>query len=432
MRWEQKFGMPVYRMGQSPRARVYANKEGLNEWRNKLINNVHFQKDIDAGESGSRENAGKHLPRPLVKYALITAVLLAPISLVILFKNDVFVSHRPANFHIDGSWLVILNSAGKEIGRFDSGIANLVDEKEYRKHFLAKQEAEELEFIRYLPYIVVEDIDRDGVPEILFSPRSTDDFQTGKIYCLDNSGKLKWAYSAGKELKFGPSTYSSDYVPIGIGVYDVNGDGFLEVLFISHCRGQFPTNISLLSAKGKPLAEYWNVGMINDFGFMDSDGNGNAKIVCAGQNNSFEKPCLIILDPRTMNGCSPHSRGDDCAELGAGTEDYYVLLPLSPVDEIYGPGIAISELDLSKSGNIQCLTTCSGLTYRFNKEFVLQEVYVSNTFEQKYNQAVRQGLLKVPLDKGGITKALRSGITYFDGSNGTWTGRPTMSNRRED
>jgi hypothetical protein len=66
------------------------------------------------------------------------------------------------------STLVILNEKGRELWKYDTGIENLRDELHYKNHVQYKKDSEE-EIFRYLPQIVINDINSDGQKEVLFS-----------------------------------------------------------------------------------------------------------------------------------------------------------------------------------------------------------------------------------------------------------------------
>jgi len=428
-RWEEELGLPIRRIGSSSHARVFARREELDEWRKRISNNLRSEKDHLRDPILSKNEEGKRIRGAPNRHILILAplVILALVSIFIF--SFALVGNNPADFHIEKSRLSILNIKGRDLGRFNTGLENLGDDIFYRDHFQTKKETENPAFIRNMPLLIIEDLDDDGSPEILFAPWTSDGLHVGNIYCLDKTGKIKWEVKTGRELKFGRNTYSKDFVPSGIGVCDLNDDGFKEVVFITHSQKQFPTKISLISAKGEELSEYWNAGQINDYGFADLNNDGITEIILGGQNNSYEQPCLIVLDPRTMKGLSPHSEDHRCLDLEKGTEKYYVRIPLPPVDKLFCPGIAISKIDILRDILIQGLTTCSGLTYTFDKDLNLIDISLSHFFINQYNEGYRENKLRVPFDSNRILDDLESRVLYHEGTADAWTKTPAMSNR---
>ena len=248
-RWERKLALPVHRFDpDSSKTRVFAYKSELDEWLKKDLRTKSFRINI-------REKKAKYF------LLIIPAALL----FLLVFLNMNPSSSVPFNFDIKGSSLLILNEKNSKLWSFDTGLSNLCNEEIYRYHF---QEKRRNDLGGYsIPYLMIKDLDRDGKKEVLFTTQTRDELQEGLLICFDYKGKKLWEFKSGKPLKFGTVSYSSDYRIRGINVYDIDGNGSMEIIVISTNRYFFPSQLVMLNSNGNLLGEFWNSGYLMDYGF---------------------------------------------------------------------------------------------------------------------------------------------------------------------
>lgn len=148
-RWEKEYGLPVHRLSESSKARVFTTKEELDEWfRTKENNKVGYDR-------GRFCFGPKMWSRTLS--ILVFLIVIAAVSFVLLKP---FQSNRPADFTIEGSTLVVLNEKGKELWRFDTELEKLVDEETYRLHFQFKHDNGDR--ARSLPHLITGRISKEN------------------------------------------------------------------------------------------------------------------------------------------------------------------------------------------------------------------------------------------------------------------------------
>jgi len=413
-RYEKKFDLPVHRREGFLRSRVFAYTDEIDRWENKNSKiNSKDQRYIRFSK--------------LRPYLLILAVVALATFLYFVYSR-IARSAQPANFKIDQSTLVILNKLGRELWLFDTQRPNLWDEKEYREGFQRKNDIPDE--LRRLPVLIIKDINHDKLNETLFSVQTTDGLKAGILYCIDSKGTKLWEFRAGREIQLGPQVFSSDFVIIAVDIVDLNNDGNMEIVVISHVREDSPTQVAVLNLEGVLLREYWNVGQFNDYAFEDLNDDGRREILLVGQNNAYRRPCLVVLDVNSMKGISPSKMPFECPELAKGSEIYYLLFPLSELDLFNNPGIALCNINILSNRHIKVETTFSNVIYELNFKLELEYITLSHIFERKYNDAYREGKLKTALDdktKEIIQKKLMNGIDYYDGKN--WTRGGAMSNK---
>lgn len=87
----------------------------------------------------------------------------------------------------------------------------------------------------------------------------------------------------------------------------------------------FPNVVTLLSADGTVLREYWHAGHLPQLVLADLD--GATKIHAGGANNARKAVTLVVLDPDTMGGSSREPPEYQLVGLGEGREVARVFFP---------------------------------------------------------------------------------------------------------
>lgn len=356
-------------------------------------------------------------------YYLIFAAMVIGVSILLLnsflLKNEI-----PANFHIEGSKLIIVDNNNNNLWEYYTGIENIEEEKAYREHFQFRRKR-----IGYsnknLPHIIIKDINNDNQKEILFSTQTQDEFGEGELICFSHKGNQVWRFRAGEELKFGPKVYSQDYRIMGFDAKDLDGDGHLEIIIIAYHRYYFPTQLIILNSNGNKIGEFWNSGQFSDFVIVDLDNDWNMEIVIAGINNEYEKGCLVVFDTSLIEGCSPNDDYFRCENFKPGSEKFYIIFPRTDVDLLVLREESIVQLDILSNRRLSLLTTLSHIFFELDFNLKLQDIRLSNTFRKNHKVAFLEGKVDGPLDEIKYTQNLAQGLLYYDGQN--WVSTPTMT-----
>ncbi|MFX0133499.1 MAG: hypothetical protein ACFFDN_07645 [Candidatus Hodarchaeota archaeon] len=414
LRWEKKYGLPIHRIDQKSRARVYAFIDELDQWLDK----------------GLRKNLKNKYILTLKKiwskfhYFILLSLCIG--ALIILFflllkKNN----STPANFKIENTNLIILDPMEKELWRFDTGLDKLVAERDYRDHFQFKKRLDSIE--DFLPQLIIKDINQNGMKEVLFSTQTQDELNEGKIFCFNHNGILLWDYKTGRELKFGQKVYSPDYRIHGFDTCDLDDDGNHEIIVISMQLTYFPTQLTVLDHKGRILGEYWNSGQIKNYVFEDLDNDGKKEIILSAMNNEYKKGCLIVFDSANIRGSSPQLNNYyKCRDLEEGSEIFYILIPRTDVglmNEIYD---VLPRVDILANHRISTMSGICLINFEFNYELELLDIRLSHTFERLHNKLLLEGKIKSELNREEYRKKLSQGILYFDGKK--WISQRAVSN----
>jgi len=325
-----------------------------------------------------------------------------------LCEGGILAKRRPADFAIDGSFLVILDKQKRELWRWDTGMEDLKPEAFYREHFQVKDRGER----SILPLVMIKDIDGDGRREVLFAPkRNPNQTGEGRLFCFDDKGNERWPpFRAGKELRCGGKAYSHDYRISGFHAHDFDGDGRCEIVVEAAHSPDWPCQLALLDSSGNLLGDYLNAGYLNDFEYCDIDGDGREELIVAGVNNEYRGGCLIVFDPREIRGCSPQSEEFVCEGLEPGSELFYLTVPRTDLAQAEGSYLDdLVLLDISESGGILA-TSGFGVIYDFDYDLRPRQVTLGHGFKTRYEEMVAKRKLTsviVPAYERAILEAIR-------------------------
>ena len=170
IRWEKDLGLPVHRMEGKPKSFVTAYPQELDEWlkkkRNKTVN------------STKRFNWIKK------SYFFIPLFVIILFPIYLLFRE--LGNPQPHAFKIKNSSLIILSEKGKSLWQYDTGIENLQGDAQYQNHYQFKKDPIKKEVAMILPWIVIKDLNKDQKAETLFSLQTQDQYNGGKLICLNH------------------------------------------------------------------------------------------------------------------------------------------------------------------------------------------------------------------------------------------------------
>jgi hypothetical protein len=403
-RWERKLALPVHRFGpDSSKTRVFAYKSELDEW---------LKKDLRTKSSliNIRRKKAKYI------FLLVPAALL--FLIVLLNMNPG--SSVPFNFDIKGSRLLILNENNNKLWSYETGLSNLSSEKYYRMYFQEKRTDEQGAY--RIPHLMIKDLDKDGKKEVLFSTQTRDELQEGLLICLDHRGKKLWEFKTGKALKFGTVSYSSDYRINGIDVYDIDGNGSMEIIVISINRYYFPSQLVILNSKGELLGEFWNSGYLVDYCFTELNKDRGVEFIVSGMNNEYNTGCIIVFDPNDIWGASPQSGEYLCQDLKPGSEKYYILIPPTDVEKFISLRNKIDVIEILNNQNISAKSGAGQIYYEFNFDLELVNLNFSDEYEIMHRKLFSENKITSELNQK-YKKHLMQGLLYYDGQN--WISHPT-------
>ncbi|MFO7865557.1 MAG: helix-turn-helix domain-containing protein [Candidatus Aminicenantes bacterium] len=246
------------------------------------------------------------------------------------------------------------------------------------------------------------------------------DIDQSELIILNRDGMELWRHDFNL-----PTPLDEEYYRQAFRTADLDGDGFLEVILFSNQYMEFPTQMLRLDHEGDILGEYWNSGRFNDIFFYDVQGNGRKDIIVAGKNNEFKAPIIVVFDGEDISGSSPNSGEYASPSLAPGSEKYYIRLPVSEPARALNPHEGTGYIVRRADGSWAFFIYPSGLEYRFDENFRIQEVRTSDTYERLFREAKRAGYITGSPDEAHMEK-LKQGVRYYGGEK--WTAEPAMRN----
>ncbi len=282
--------------------------------------------------------------------------------------------------------------------------------------------------------IIIEDINDDGIKEILYLNTSNlDNIKKRSIYCYQPSNHLMWSYTMPEKNLFYKNqgeNFTDNSMIIAISIISDLNTRFKKILYYGNYNDYFPYNIGLLDCNGKFISEFINSGHTGKISIFDIDNDGKDEIIASGQNNLkiFNCACFIIFDPEFLSGVSPETNpfGDN----RIGLEKYYILLPRTVVLEnanlLTGNesskmprNEASSILNRQKSNTLVSSretndTPSPSILYYFDDKMNLTDIDADDYFEIAYNQLLEKKIIPdITLDE--YLNTLKEKILWWDG-----------------
>jgi len=317
-RWEQEFGLPVYRIDpQSPRAKVHAFRSELDVWRK-----TRYKAAAEAAAAKSRRAA---------RFAAFASLAVLAVLLLALFvagRRDA----DPTQFTVAGSDLVFMDLKGRVL--WTKPVRNPNDLKPV--YLQAPPETDGGDPSRPTPHLVhFQDVDHDGKNEVL----AFLDHENPADRCVafyDHDGRLIWEKRFTFPYVHGEGPLVQDYLVRSLQFEDIDGDGRPEILVLWGHVKRFPSTFLAYDLEGRELISYSHTGQLQFFK-MAATGAGE-RIFLGGTNNLLGcDAVLAALDgkKRTHGLGPPYEIPADLDGDQAALEKYIPRDPERASQEFY-------------------------------------------------------------------------------------------------
>ncbi|HSQ79033.1 MAG TPA: VCBS repeat-containing protein [Candidatus Bathyarchaeia archaeon] len=406
IRWEQRYGLPVHRLDRDSKAKVFAYKDEVDRWlagRSAVV-------DAAAEAQAPVRRSFRFFP------ILIAMIGLGAAAYFLFVHPKAGAPGVPAGFLIRGSQLVVTNAQGRELWSYDTRLRDLYDDSYYREHYQVRGHNRST-YDPVWPYVMIQDLNKDGRPEVLFTPKTKSEAKEGRLTVFDDKGAELWHFDGGRALTFGRDRYRAVYRVWGFDVDDYDGDGESEILVVSIQKPDFPCQVVLLDAAGKVEGEYWNAGYLFDAELADVDLDGVKELMLGGVNNEYARGCLAVFKPGRLHGSSPQiANRYRSPELAAGQQSLYILFPTSDVHAArHAEGDPVNYFWAHEEGGFQAVTTSSHLIYEFDASLRCSYVILATDFQNLHRELTWSGLVHTELDDAYKQDLLGQFRYFFDG-----------------
>lgn len=276
--------------------------------------------------------------------------------------------------------------------------------------------------------ILVTDIDGDASNEVLLTgtARTRTEWAPDTLYCFNQDSTLRWKHGMGSIIAFGKMDFISHSKWYIANFFTVeNGGGAKPRLFVlAHVNPYFPSKLFELNPmNGREQQSYWHPGQLEQVLIHDIDLDGKNEIVLGGINNAYERACIAVLDPSHISGCGPTTPELAPKIVGKGTEEYYLLLPLTKLGETMGEVSynEVNELKLDEDGSITVSThealnsdSPGGILYTIVQNMKVVVATGGDPFLKSHQRLVAEGKLQERLDPE-YWEELKNAVRYWDG-----------------
>ncbi|MBI4907203.1 MAG: hypothetical protein HY820_26500 [Acidobacteria bacterium] len=263
--WEQQRGLPVHRLP-GPRGQVRALISELESWRSC---------DKTAPPLEPSPSATVLRTVPWWAWAGL-ALALTGAAGWLLPRNA-----SPASYRIESTQLLILDGRGNELWRlgFDAPLVVWSSDG------------------TVLTHVEIADLDGDGSPEVLVSGRTpTIRQEEQSLACYSARGNRLWSYQVTSPVRTKDHEFLPPFDVRAFTVKAADARGQRNVAVTSNHRGQYPSQLALLDAKGQVRSAAWHSGHLNAIAAQ-----GNTLLV-SGIRNATREATLLALDATRLAG----------------------------------------------------------------------------------------------------------------------------------
>jgi len=206
---------------------------------------------------------------------------------------------------------------------------------------------------------------------------------------------------------------------------DIDKDGIVEILLNAKFHPYFPDRIILLNNMGKRISEYWHSGHIHHIKVFDIDNDGIREIVATGINNhpKYLCACMAILDVKHISGSSfmtdPLNNGEK------SKEKYYVLFPKTFLTKFnaynFNRGSEILDnlnrtiVEIKDGKANDDPDKDATFLYEFDKNLELKNIAGSTSFYNEYMERSEKGEIEKIPDIVDYLNSLKSKLLWWDG-----------------
>jgi FG-GAP-like repeat/FlgD Ig-like domain len=184
--------------------------------------------------------------------------------------------------------------------------------------------------------LTIQDVDGDGKAEMLFTPRSFGNLETGNLYILEvesgtfanHDAKIRVEYKytdMSKAIEFG----NDGYVPVATKVGDIDNDGLNEIAILGWTNVNSGAGIGFLEVSGidtytpgsiVPISETSLFNVKADMDILDV--NGQKGVIFAGGNSSQRIQNIYVIDNIVSDALVSPS---DLHVISSGLEQFGIM-----------------------------------------------------------------------------------------------------------
>jgi hypothetical protein len=373
-RWEIELGLPVRRINTGRGETVYALVAELESWRSSLEARKladgwdRDEQSTPEGADGSQPGATLHSsPRRLSPMALAAVIGVALIAwsgvwYFAIKSRQAMVSSgagsgpdaapashqkRPADYRVDLDTLVVLDGKKQTlwVKRFEAPLNTEDYGAEARKAGVNK--------------VLLEDLDGNGIPELLFMRQFAQRPLGGDLFCFDADEKLRFSLpTPSRSVRFGDVTYAPPWDGYRLIATGKPGSRVVWAVWV-HQSGEFPCLVQRVSMAGQVLSEYWSAGYVETI--VDAVIDGRPVVLVGAANNDHNGASLAVFPADGVRGSAPAKTHDKtCLDCGPGGPLAVLVFPRSGIPRVCGNVPGVTDVRQDRTGRLRITVADTG------------------------------------------------------------------------
>lgn len=363
-RWEAQ-GLPLHRVPGGRGASVFAYADEIDDWMGK-----RGTSRVEPAAALPPES-----PRVPLRAAGLAAIIIASVGAAWLYVQPGALDLTTLHATATPTDVVLSDGAGRMrvLHRFSPG-AVLVAKTPVR----------------------VEDIDRDGIPEVFvavadYENASTRTVSHGEILNLAPDGARHWRFGFEDVLTFGTGSLAG---PWAVADWQVDRGSPGRLAVSAHDYTWWAAIVAVVKADGTRLGHFVNPGWIESVLWVE----GN-RLAVGGFNNLRDEAVFAVLDGRDISGQAPGSAGTpfDCVSCSGDSPLFYATFARSELNRVTASRFNRAQV-ASADGSIVVTTSETGADrsevnaiYEFDSDLRLTGARYSDRYWDEHRRLELEG-----------------------------------------
>jgi hypothetical protein len=293
--------------------------------------------------------------------------------------------------------------------------------------------------------LLVEDLDEDGVPEVVIGAYSRERHPRMATYILNNNGSVRAVVRPANEVRYGTDAFTGPWLPHRLFVVRGPDGPHLYATFVDGAL--FPTLLLSLDAGGAIEGEFWSDGYVSAVALGER--HDRPALLVAATNNETRGAALALFDSMVPSGSMPaHDSKYRCSGCPAGGPAETLLFPERDIARSVNGTMSIDRLFQEGRGGVRVLVTegpapadghrTSAVWYHLDAAFALTRIEVTIGAVDEHRRQKASGALTHdygPQDRQDLVPACRwiggawtpvtmldtlEGLTHFADERAPW------------
>lgn len=399
-RWEREYGLPIRRVGREGGEIVFAFKHELDFW------SLQADRPREEPTADDPPVVSGGMPAPAVSgvqpaiwswgwRSIGLAILISSAIATLGFRaarTGPSAQSSPSRATVDKQALRVFGADGSPLWSYAL---------DFEPGAEAYQPTDD--WIEGANPILIEDLDSDGLNEVLFARRPSRRNDRHGLTVLNSDGSARFTVEPSLTRRFGATDYAGPWMSYRLFVTR-NADGTRSIWAVFVHGMWFPTLLLELDARGNTKSTYWSAGYVESI--ATAGWRGKPVVLVGGTHNDSQGASLAIFEAGKIGGSSPAARDAyqcrDCE--GAGPMEFLVFPRLAIARAVDGQATVL-EAWVDGADGVHVLagdgpgvSSTAGAWYTITSSVELEKVEFTAGTEPFHNRLFRDGIVPRQFD----------------------------------